>query len=223
MYPSPHLYFTWGGQIGSDGAGVDIWQTGVRVGHLLDNTAPVQPDDTALADLYDSILAPFHSDINIGISQGAVLNHVKCASVDTSGHNTADVSQHNGTATPGPVTTDRGGVQDSIVLSLWSGTILGRANYGRLYMPWNGIPVRHQDGKISSAAAGNFAIRAATFMFDLDAWMSTNVDVDSQVLIFSKVGTGVKKAPALVRVGDVPDTQRRRRNRIAESYSAVTL
>jgi len=223
MYAAEHLYLTWGGQIGSDGAGVDIWQTGLRLGYATGATTPVLPGVGDLTTLWTGTLVPFHTNINIGISQGAILKWVKVALLDRSGSYIVDAETYEGTPTAGPVTTDRGGVQDSLVLSLWSGGTLGQANYGRMYLPWNGIPVRHQDGRISSGAAGNAATDGAAFIGDVNTWAATASAAGVETLIMSKVGTGFRKAPVYVRVGDVMDTQRRRRNRIDETYSTVAV
>jgi len=223
MYQRRSLYLTWGGQIGSSGSGVDVWQTGLHICGPDDTAAPGMPDAADMETLYEDILTPFHSDINVGISQGAKLLWAKAAPLDRNGNYSADAIEHSGAAVAGPVTTDRGGPQDSLVLSLWSGQTLGRANYGRIYLPWNGIPVQATNARISDGAATNASVAAGDFINDVDAWVATFTDAAFVVRVMSAIGTGSSKRPQYVRVGNVIDTQRRRRNKVVETYFATAL
>lgn len=223
MYKTPSLYVTWGGQIGSSGSGVDVWQTGIHVAAASSLISPLMPDAGDMETLYEDILTPFHSDINVGISQGAKLLWAKAAVIDRNGDYEGDAINHDGAAVAGAVTTDRGGPQDSLVLSLWSGQALGKANYGRLYLPWNGIPVQATNGRISDGAATNASVAAGDLVDDLNTWVAGFNDAAYKVRIMSAVGTGTTKTPAYVRVGNVIDTQRRRRNKIVETYFATPV
>lgn len=223
MYDRRSLYITWGGQIGSSGAGVDVWQTGLHISGPNDTAPPLMPDAADLQALYEDILTPFHSDINVGISQGAKMLFVKAAPLLRSGEYSGEALEHNGTAVAGAVTTDRGGPQDSLVVGLWSGNTLGQANYGRIYLPWNGIPVQATDARISNGAATNASIAGGDLIDDVNTWVGTFNDAAFRVRIMSKVGTGTSKLPAFVRVGNVVDTQRRRRNKVVETYFATPV
>ncbi len=221
-YAAPYLYLTWGGRIGSAGSGVDVWQTGLKIGFASGATVPTQPGPSILQDLYDDTIVGFHGDAAMGISQGAVLMWAKAVLVDTAGHYLTEATNYDGTGTPGGVTTDRGGPQDSLAVSLWSGGTLGHANYGRMYLPWNGFAIQSGDGRITNTQATNASIRAGDFVDDVNVW-ADGLATGMEVLILSKLGAGARKAPTFVRVGNVIDTQRRRRNRIKETYFATPV
>lgn len=114
--------------------------------------------------------------------------------------------------------------QCSVVLTLLSDRPRGKASKGRMYLPGyaGGIGT---NGKIDGATTGAIATNAKTF-FDSFA---ADADVPDQLILAAK-GTG--PVPGLtaqndfvetIRVGDVVDTQRRRRNGLVESYQSRTL
>lgn len=45
----------------------------------------------------------------------------------------------------------------------------------------------------------------------------------AQLVIASRAGAGVNKSIASVRVGNINDVQRRRRNRLPETYSSLNM
>jgi hypothetical protein len=112
--------------------------------------------------------------------------------------------------------------QSSVVVSLWSGSSIGRANHGRLYLPHTRFEMASNTPFAASTTTNAFATAAADFVGQVNTTAGLVV-TGSRITIMSKLGAGTTKDPAFVRVGNITDTQRRRRNRLGESYSQVAV
>jgi hypothetical protein len=105
--------------------------------------------------------------------------------------------------------------QATIVASLKTAMPRGLANEGRMYLP---ASARMPDatGRLPVQTAEQIASAVATFVSSVNAVGLGNVTV------FSKTREGAARAVTGVRLGRVVDTQRRRRNQIAELYVDAT-
>src|SRR5436190_5515419 len=134
-YDRKTTYLTWGGSIGTSGR--ETWQTGVHLGQSPSLDAPGLPTVAQLTDLVTNQLAPFHQDTAQYISPGCALTFAKAAVLDESGSYTTDpVTVNTAPYIGGGSAPNKGAPQLSMCITLWSGQGLGRANFGRLYMPW---------------------------------------------------------------------------------------
>ncbi len=222
-YDREHLYLTWGGSLGTS-SGPEIWQNGVRIMAPVGDPTPGMPDATSLQDVFDNGLSPLHSAATFVISNHAWLQWVKAVKIGTDGAYAGEPVSYSATAVAGgsTVTSSRTGMQDSTVISLWSGLTLGKANYGRIYTPWSESTVDQNTGRVPSVTTDFQAALAADMIGYINTW-ATGLPNPGLVAIMSKIGSGVSKYVNYVRVGDVRDTQRRRRDGIAETYSQVAL
>lgn len=212
-------YLTWGGSIGSTGG--EEWQCGLRLA-IPDTNIPVPslPDGAQMTALAAAI-NDFHSGPML-ISSGARLEWVKVAPLNTAGEYTGDpvVYEYAAPIPGGGAGNSAAGPQASVVVTLFSGSSFGRANFGRFYTPWNTATVQASDGLIVASLVTEMANAAAGFIADVNALVATWAGANDQaVVIMSSEGAGTTKTPAEVRVGNVKDTQRRRRNRIPETYT----
>lgn len=122
--------------------------------------------------------------------------------------------------------------QISLAATMTSQIQRGTAAKGRMYLPGINTQVTSSTGKISSSVINTHATAFKTF---LDAVNASSSVPDSVVLVskgnkVTDIGTGevhyVLPKNALVtglRIGDVYDTQRRRRNAMAETYTTKVL
>jgi hypothetical protein len=110
----------------------------------------------------------------------------------------------------------------SIVLSLRSGFTLNYANYGRMYLPHTILAQQSGHATASSSDTATVVGRAATFVELVNA-KAHGMSHQSQVVNQSSKGSGHTKRVAEVMIGNVTDTQRRRRNAIRESYSTFAI
>lgn len=223
-YSQTHYYLTWGGNIGTPAQ--DIWQCGVRL--IDDESAPGNFDLPSVAQvqaLYDGALTTFHTNNVNAISSGATMTWAKVAKIGVDGKYIGDAVLYEGAVRAGAASsTIQASPQDALCVTLWSGSHLGEANYGRFYMPWSCPNVSSTTGRILSAAT--IATNAKTLLDSFSTAASNWHPLDSTeyvVAVMSKVGAGTSKVAKFVRVGDVKDTQRRRRNAIREVYSQQTL
>lgn len=115
-------------------------------------------------------------------------------------------------------------LQITPVVTLWSGSTFGVANYGRMYLPFTVINYSSSSSyTYQTASVAALATNMAGFFADVKtAAQSVTGFTDADVYIMSNKGSGSKKPLAFVRVGNLPDTQRRRRNRVSEVYQQVS-
>jgi hypothetical protein len=215
-YDRQSTYLTWGGLIGP--AGEDTWQTGVHLALHPTLDGPGLPTAVQLLDVLNGPIKTFHTAPGAYIAGGCLLTWAKCAQLDNTGAYTAEpVYQAIGATFGGAVVAARGAPQVSMVITLYSGQSLGHANFGRLYMPWWEAQVTDQ-GHVTPANTLTAADAAKTLIDGINAWAATALSATARVMIMSKVGGGQSKLPTTIRVGDVKDTQQRRRRQLREAY-----
>lgn len=112
--------------------------------------------------------------------------------------------------------------QETAVISLMSRQSLGDANRGRMYLPHITGTSASGQFRIQNVSAVSAAMK--TFLQAVNTASSTVTGASgSRVCIMSAKGTGTTKKVMDIRMGDLVDTQRRRRNRIAENYTTQTI
>jgi hypothetical protein len=102
-------------------------------------------------------------------------------------------------------------------ISLWSGQTFGHANYGKMYLPHTRLGLVAGSPLATTAAQSAALSEMTTFVQAVNTW-ATFASGDPVVSVMSSIGAGARKTVAFVRVGRVVDTQRRRRNKLDESY-----
>ena len=215
------LYLTWGGQIGTAGAGTDVWQCGLKIVGPTPGVLP-SPNEANLADWYEDTVTPVHTSSATSISQAAVLKWAKAARIGTDGKYVSEPVVHEGAPQQGYAGSTIASPQDAMAITLWSGLTLGKANYGRFYLPYSALPVALANAQIDSGSVAGLLAEAKTFLDETNVWADSFVG-DARVVIMSSVGAGTTKVATTVRVGNVRDTQRRRRNGIPEAYQSAVL
>lgn len=146
---------------------------------------------------------------------------VKIAAIGTNGLYLGDAKVYETTPEAGTSTTTL--PQSTVVLSLRSNSILGSANFGRMYLPHTREAL--VSGTPTSILAGtDVIVESAHDYFDATT-AALNADISETVQPFIMSNQAPKPSKPVIRiaVGTVTDTQRRRRNRIPEEYSFATL
>lgn len=92
----------------------------------------------------------------------------------------------------------------------------GSRNRGRAYLPAPAASGLTTLGRITSTVRGELLTAYAGWLGALDA-------AGSQPIVRSEVGGGAVSFITSVRVGDVVDTQRRRRGALGESYASMSI
>lgn len=203
--------------------GAEEWSTGFFLGQEGADAAVLSQ---AGLDQIKDAWAAFFTNATSWISNKYQFLEAKSALIDATGHTILSSVKYSSAPANcfGAAGTNWLPPQCSVVVTLLSDRPRGKASKGRMYLPGysGGIGA---DGKIGGANAGAIATNMKTF-FDSFA---ADADVPDQLILAAK-GTGL--TPALnaqndfvetIRVGDVVDTQRRRRNGLVEAYQSRTL
>jgi hypothetical protein len=216
---------------GTYAGGAEEWSTGFWFGNAGgDATLP----DQALADGIRDAWRTFFITLNNGVSNLYESTLVKVSSFGTDGKsNPNDTVYANFPVQTKGVANPLFPPQIALVATLQSADPRGLAAKGRMYLPGVNIALG-TDGRIPAAGQGNIVTGIKTFLAAVNALPADNVilnashgqltkDIDGSV--GPKVGGygPVSKPVISVKVGNVYDTQRRRRNGMSEVYVAQNL
>lgn len=221
-YANAHVKIT---LFGSSWNGAEEWSTGFRMGGEDPGGAnfgvPEGFPETVAAAWATFFTKPQHL-----IPSSWKTNGVKCAVILPDGK--TDLSNVVTYSYPTPVAGSGSSTgypsQISLVAQLAAASPVGLGSKGRMYLPGINCLVG-SSGKISSSDA---ALVAGNLRDFLDACESAG-NSPGYVINASKGRPGVPFTPPVnrrvvsVRVGDVYDTQRRRRNGLKETYSGAAL
>ena len=192
----------------------ELWQCGVR----LDAAPTAQPDQDAMdalvaaAEVWFTGMAP-------AFSANVRLLGVKVAPVQVDGFygdgNDAQIALCDAPV-PGQSSQDRLLPQASLACTLTTQRTRGRGARGRFYPPPQGFPIG-ANGRIGAGeASGTMAAHVALIG-------AINGAGAGPVSVGSSLGAGSLLPVNGIRLGKVVDTQRRRRNAIAEEYVSAPL
>jgi hypothetical protein len=202
--------------------GAEEWSTGFYLGNETGDVG------TATQTQVDNIAArwnTFFTASNSHINNNWVTNVVKVANHHTDGTTDPLNVVYHTYATP-PVGAYAGSpfpAQCSVAATLRSSITRGRASKGRMFLPgWAGN--LGSNGHMGSTDTTNLLATFRTFIngVNSDAAIGQNVILAS----FGRGTTpppGINKLVSEVQIGDVVDTQRRRRDGFAEVYSTATI
>lgn len=212
-YPTPLIKFSFGGSLAD---GLEIWSCGLTMdfvggeGYEMDLFTDWQED----FDLFVTAVENFISEPDARVPTGVQLTWVKAALVGTDGAYLMEPVEAPASASGG----DAGGYlpQGALVYTLVSSRWKDPGRYNRFYLPTS-TPTSTTGWRLTEAQADDAAGACHAFLDALDGLGS----VASLVVVASPVGAGHNNSVEEIRVGRLIDTQRRRRNAIAEDYSVV--
>lgn len=202
-------------------AGSEIWSTGFFVGYEDgDASVPTQQDADYIRNRWETFVETGNSNISSRYqSEEVKISHL-LANGDTAPDNTifsifSPTVNGAGTIHPFP--------QLSLVCSLLS-DVHGLGAKGRMFLPGFGT-TPDTTARISSTDVGTIATNLET-MFE---GINTDLGIRGDIINASfgrttpTPATGVNAKVTSIRVGNVLDTQRRRRNALGESYTTKTI
>lgn len=213
-------------------SGAEEWSTGFQMG------SPTVGMSGVSAPAAESIAAAWETFFELAsnsFSSGYKTTQVKCALIRTDG--TTNVDEIDYYSYPSPI-SGGGSVfplppQITLAATLTTDNQRGLAAKGRMYLPGLNMPIANATGKLDSGAVLGLTSGFKTF---LDS-VNTGPGVSGKVVLASKG----RKSDALdadgqpiylggrtawvtgCRIGDVYDTQRRRRNGLNETYQTAVL
>lgn len=220
-YDVESLYLTVGGTL----VGGEMWQFGTHWVLPPGNTTHTEAlAAIGLDDIRDHVGEWFGYTQNM-FPTDSHFAWVKLAHLNTSGKY-AEEARVSELAQPVAGGSNGGGqltwapVQTSLCISLRTNETLGRANRGRLYLP----PIVY--GRTAGEAGISIPVQTAvltSFYAMLWAVAGEMYTIQSQARlgIMSKIGVGKHKLVTHLMLGNIIDTQRRRREQYDETYTNV--
>lgn len=203
-------------------AGQEIWTTGFWAGSTTaDAPAPTEEAAEAIATDWQTFftsasvkIAYLFKTATIKITPYSAAGVIDVAGIKSYSYPTAIEGAHTGNGNP---------PQCSVVATLVAGSGIGNGGKGRMYLPGVGSGI-DTTGHLATGDANSIASALGTF------FANVNASIDSPGIAINAAKTApitgflaVNRALTVVRVGNVFDTQRRRRNALAESYSSDTI
>jgi hypothetical protein len=220
-YDRQSTYLTWGGTIG--GSGIDGWQCGVHLTPPAAGGSAMLPGQSMLDTLLNGAIKTFHTSAGAAIALPCLLTWAKAALLGLDGKYLLESTYSTVTPAPGAKAAPyTGGPQLSGVVTLWSGGTLGQANYGRFYVPWWEAAV-DSSARVIAPAIADFQAAALVLVNGINSWSVANLGAGYRIRIMSKLGGGTTKDATKLRVGNVKDTQQRRRRQLTETYTTVAI
>jgi hypothetical protein len=208
-------------------AGQEEWSTGFYLGH--DDEDALDPGTTSAAAIA-ARWTTFFTGANSYVSTAYKTDSVKVSLLNTDGD--VDLSAIDIYDYPSPITGVSGGAplppQISVVATLTSDNQRGLASKGRMYLPGVNLPIFPTDPHFSPTEQGNMATALKAF-FD---GVNDEFNLPGRIVLASKgnkvqgpggpddysYANGITRYVTGLRVGNVYDTQRRRRNALVEGY-----
>lgn len=202
--------------------GNEIWTTGFWAGSTSgDAPAPTVEAAEMVADEWET----FFTATATAISYLWHTDTVKITPYNAAG--TIDVAGIRSFSYPAAIVGQSGGAgnppQVALVATLVAGNGIGNGGKGRMFIPGLTAGV-DSTGHIPTGTANTIAAGIATFL------ASVNASIDSPGVAINAAKTApvtgilaINRALTTVKVGNVYDTQRRRRNALAEVYSSDAI
>jgi len=208
---------------GTSFSGEEIWSTGFYLGNIAaDADAPTESLATSIGALWQT----FFTHTNSRVSSQFQCTEVKIAQLGTDGNTIPDSVKYF--TYPAPISGIQGSTlyppQVAMVATLVGPVARGLASKGRMFLPGISAAVT-TNGRISDLNRGELATNVRTFI----RGVSDIAETDNVPILASQGRPGIggtapiSREVVSVRVGNVYDTQRRRRNGLAEAYSTVVL
>lgn len=211
--------------------GTETWSTGFFMGSpTVDVTGVNAPGSQNIASAWQT----FFTNATSSFASDFKTVQVKTAMLNADG--STDIDEIDYYTYPAPIAGGAGAsslpAQIALAATLTSDNQRGLAAKGRMYLPGINAPVSGTTGKIASATVGNIATNFKTF---LDA-VNVAAGTSGKIILASKgrkqanqvngdtiyIG-GVSAWVTGCRVGDVYDTQQRRRRQLPETYQTRVL
>lgn len=111
--------------------------------------------------------------------------------------------------------------QTSIVLSLKTGSP-GGSGRGRLYWPATGLPISNTDLRVQAGDVTAILAAAKTYLTSLGTALDASLTNSPVLSVWSRLNQSTIPVNA-IQLGNVLDTQRRRRDSVPETRSSVTF
>ena len=217
-YDFPFIRLTWGGTFDGE---EEIWSNNLSL--VPDGNFPVYWDDATVSPQIIAAVNAWHTSDGAGISNRCKLAWIKIANIRTDG-TYGDEPFIYDFPTPvsggsiGSIETTR-----SLAVSFKTQFARGKAANGRFYIPAFNENVS-TNGRLATATQENVLEAAVLFIDAINAALEPAIAGSARVGVTANAEVAPRHAVATtVRVGDVIDSQRRRKNKMLENYVSDVL
>jgi len=202
--------------------GAEEWSTGFHMG--LENSDAPAITEQGIADVAEA-WATFFRDVNAGISNRYSFKMCKMAMINNDGKTVPDSAQYYSpqTAVVGGGGPAMNPPQIALVATLANSLPRGLATKGRMFLPGVNFAI-DDSGHIPSIYTDNVATALQTFFNTI----FQDADTPGNPVLAS-TGRGLLQTDGAIRnvtqirIGNVFDTQRRRRNALSETYKTLPV
>lgn len=200
--------------------GTEIWSTGFYMGN---EDSDAQVLDDSIADLLSGHWQTLHTTPGTNIANTYKYDHLKIQHYNANGTQdlSALVDKYLTTPIGGGGGSGASAPQLAVVASLRSGEARGLGSKGRMYLPGVDVAISDISGKMTTSATDSISLALQTMFNNIlqDAGIPDDLILASKGRSVAPTSPPVNRSIQQVAVGDVYDTQRRRRNNLVEVYS----
>lgn len=216
-YAHQFVRLTWGGTFDGE---EEIWTNNLSI---INPDADLPFALTTVPTSIVTVIQTWHENGDAGITSRAKLAWIKLAAIKTDGTYVDEAVLYDFPApiaggSLGSVETTR-----SLAVSFKTSYVRGKAANGRFYIPGFNEAVG-TNGRLTGTTQGNVLGAAQAFLVDLNVAVGTDISPDAVIGVTSYAETGARSARIdEVRIGDVIDGQRRRKNKMLENYVSSSV
>lgn len=224
MTYAPHFLLSFGGTLAAD---QEQWANNIRLGPPLGGTFGAITNPEGALDDIETDLRTLFGTPNMGASSDVKVRWIKLNEIGPDGRYANQSETHakylEGTEVFAGPGTPSLPPQCSVAVSWTTGRSRGPGSKGRVFVPRPSFGV-DPAGRISSATVATMVTAWTTFIQNLNNWPGLDWPNSPVAVVASNVGApGPMEQITGVRIGDVMDTQRRRRESIVETYQVGTV
>lgn len=225
-YTGTHVKYTFSGYLKATD---EVFSTSLKVndfnnGYIIGPTLVEDLLDPAFVEDIGDLFSTFWATESSLIPSDFIFTTTKAAVIAADGkYDTgyADpVTEVNAWNTPGGLTWAYA-PQLSTVFTFDSGKFKDPGKYGRMYIPTVGL-AQNLNSVRPIADTTPMSVNFQTLINGINS-LTTTINGDLKVVVMSNKGTGITRAVESIKVGNVIDTQRRRRNQLIESYVVQSI
>jgi hypothetical protein len=209
----PHYLVSLNGDFITSGIVREIFSMNLRFGGVVGTgfTKPFVKPDTATVDAVAAAAVGFMGRATSKMCNVVNLKQVKVNRIDEAGAYTDPTSSSKSVLAPG--TLAHTGLPYSVAMAISHiSTGRGPARRGRVFLPMPALAVG-TNGRFATADLPGVLTSYKTMIDEMGAALGAPLIVASR--------NGFSSPVVQLRAGDVPDTQRRRRNDLLEAYSVL--
>lgn len=216
-YSEPFIKMSFGGSV----SGEDVWSNSLSLGSPETGVTQAAFDSLEPQQFEAALRAAYIG--NGGIANYESLSWIKLAYIGEDGKYIGEPKIYDFPTPAQGSASFNVPPQDSIVVSHLTEARRGLAYRGRTYLP-AGFADATSNGKLAAVVVTSLLTRFTTLFNAINNVATTQTGLPIKLIVNSNVRTGMSRYITAISIGNLVDTQRRRRNRLSETYvdSALT-